>query len=161
MSAGEDGEEYQLSRRGANILAGLAITGAGGATLWKAFEIYRGLWHHEDGGTPRDGREDKHGKGSDGASETPYKSDYEIRSWEEALPGNCRLDEGEKEELVQKVDSYDNLDGDDFFDYVGREVRFRESDSELRMEVDPDYSGEFGAEAEYVVERGYNVEGAC
>ena len=158
MSAGEEEEEYELTRR-ETLLGGALLGGAAGATIWGALEIYKGLW--DQGSRPHpDGR--RRDKGDDNYHDDPDETTYkpgdtreEINSWEEALPGNCSLNEDEKEWLVGRLDRYDNLDQEDFFDYVGEEVRLEKRGTELRMEVDPDYSGNFNEED------GYNIEDAC
>lgn len=153
-----DWEDLGLTRRGyiARLLAsGTAVTGSVGLSL-KGYGV-----DLEDNPPIRVYRPNEtYDRDRDVVTYTPDEDDV-IESWDEALPGGCSLEADERHWLVSRVDSYDNLEGDDFFDYVGREVRFHRSDSELRMEVDPDYSGEFGAEAEYVVEKGYNIEDAC
>lgn len=95
--------------------------------------------------------------------DVPDPNTGDVDSWDEAIPQGCALDAVEKDWLVSRLDEdeYPNLDSDDFFEYVGNEVRLERRNTELRMTVDSDYSGEFDAETEYVVEQGYNIEDAC
>lgn len=156
----DDLEEFQEDERGVgrrSVLAMFGLTGLAtmGSALWLSQSFYR------DDDDPdvivyRDG--ETYDGDPDGVT---YRPDESIGSWNEALPGSCSLSNDEKNWLVSRVDSYDNLDGEDFFEYVGREVRLEDSGDELRMTVDSDYSGDFDAETEYVVENGYNIPDAC
>lgn len=88
---------------------------------------------------------------------TPTVDDV-VDSWEEAIPTGCNINNQQRHWLVSQVDTHEGLEGDNIFDYVEEgKVRFSQSNSELRMEVDPD----FGPQTEYTVEEGYNIEDAC
>lgn len=88
-------------------------------------------------------------------------NDENIDTWEELDLGECNLEDDEQEWLVSRMDEYDNLEQDEFFDYVGREVRLEQRGEELRMTIDSDYSGDFDADTHYVVDKGYNVPDSC
>ena len=159
MSAGE-GEDEEISRRGA-IIAGLGLAGAAGGTLWGVTEIYKGLWDHGDRNRRRedDVTYDPDETYDEDRDRVTYTTDPErdpIDTWNEALPGECSLSTDERHWLVGRVDSYDNLEGDNFFEYIGEEVRLYDQDTELRMEVDEDYSGE-----EFELDKGYNIPDVC
>lgn len=165
MSAGEgEDEDNEISRRGA-IIAGLGLAGAAGGTLWGVTEIYKGLWdygdrnrrgkRHRDDDVTYDPEETYDGN-PNGTTFTPSPTEDPLDTWEEALPGECSLSTDERHWLVSRVDMYDNLDGDDFFDYIGEEVRLYDQETELRMEVDEDYSG-----GEFELDKGYNIPDVC
>jgi len=161
-------DERAESRR--SVLAGLGFAGllsvvTGGSALW----LQRSLANYgqddgsdiiiyENGETYEGGPEDVPNQ-----DDIPEESYRRVNSWEEALPGGCGLNQDEKNWLVDRLDEdeYENLDPENFFDYVGREVRLDKRGDELRMTVDSDYSGDFDADTHYVVEKGYNVPEAC
>lgn len=162
--SGDEDELDELSRREA-LLGGAALTTAAGAYLWGALEIYKGLRSY---GGDQDDREvvvykddETYDDDSEQVTYTTEPDHDPVDSWNEALPGECELSTDERHWLASRLDAYDELEVDNFFDYVGNEVRLEARGDELRMEVDPDYSGDFGAETEYVVEKGYNIEDAC
>ena len=159
-------ERAESSRRG--VLAGLGFAGllsvvTGGSALW----LQRSLANYGQHDGP-DIIIYKNGETHEGdPDDVPYHDDVpeedyrRVNSWDEALPGGCDLENDERDWLVGRMDEYDNLDQDEFFDYVGREVRLEQRGDELRMTVDSDYSGEFDADTHYVVNKGYNFPDAC
>lgn len=97
-----------------------------------------------------------------GDLDNPDREEGNIESWNDILTDNCSLEEDEREWLESRLDEeYDNLNSQDFFDYIGKEVRIGQIGDEIRMNVDPDYSGEFDADTHYKVEKGYNIPDAC
>jgi hypothetical protein len=91
-----------------------------------------------------------------GTDFTPEPDRDPIDTWNEALPGECSLSTDERHWLVSRVDSYEELEGEDFFEYVDEEVRLYDTGSELRMEVDADYNG-----TDFEPDTGYNIPDAC
>lgn len=144
-------------------MGGLGLAGAAAGTLYGATEIYKGLWRYGDRERSHEHIDDIDYDSTDTYDEdrdaVTYTADPErdpVDTWNEALPGECELETDERHWLVGRVDSYDNLEGDNFFEYVGDEVRLYDRGSELRMEVDSDFDG-----GEFEPERGYNIPDAC
>jgi len=154
MSGNEDEYESNPSRR--SILAVLGITAAGtaGSAGYIAWMLGG---DDEDTGTVRY-REDKtYDEDRDEVTYTTTPDRDPVDTWNEALPGECSLSADERHWLVGRVDSYDNLDGEELFEYVNEgKVRFEDRGPELRMEVDADYSG-----GEFIEDKGYNIPDTC
>jgi len=163
MSGREDEYEEESNPSRRSVLAVLGITGAAtvGSAAWVTHYLSehgekkrRDHYDDDDPQPPYDGKD-----GDDGYTPPPADVDGEIDGWDDILPGNCHLSTDEQEWLVSRIDAdnYDNMDSENFFEYVeeGR-IRMYESDGELRMEVDEDYSG-----GEFNEDGGYNVPGAC
>jgi hypothetical protein len=91
-----------------------------------------------------------------GTDFTPDPDRDPVDTWDEALPVECSLSADERHWLVSRVDSYEELEGEDFFEYVDEEVRLYDTGSELRMEVDADYDG-----TEFEPDTGYNIPDVC
>jgi len=80
----------------------------------------------------------------------------DIDSWDEALPGDCELDDGQKDWLENKLSEYD-LESDDPLEYAGGKVRYTEPhDGELRIEIDEDWDG-----GEFERDYGHNIPNSC
>lgn len=153
-------DERGETRRGLLAAMGLGAAATAGSALWLSSQISdmsrreREPHHHVD---DEHYHPDKVYDGdSDGTTFTPTPDHEPVQSWDEALPGECELETDEKHWLVSRVDMYDDLDGDDFFEYVGDEVMLYDTGSELRMEVDEDYRG-----GEFRPDKGYNIPDAC
>ena len=155
------GSDEEIDRRAWLALLGMSGAAVGATTV--GFTKYFLDNRKENPDSIRYDPSDTYECDPEGTTCIPDTDGDVIDSWEESIPGGCSLDADERHWLVSQVDSYDELDGDDFFDYVGREVRLEDSGTELRMTVDPDYNGKFGAETEYIVEEGngYNIPDAC
>lgn len=85
----------------------------------------------------------------------PGHSDELYDNWEDAIPEGCELPSSYETAVEQKVDEYDELDGDDLTEYVntGR-VQFRRGESEIYMLVDADGDGQYD-------DKGHSIPDVC
>lgn len=169
MSAREDDYEEESNPSRRSVLAVLGLTGA--ATVGSAWWVTDYLsgrdesdssdgndHHHHDDGHDHDYPQRDNGGGPNDEY-TPSPADGEIDDWDDILPGDCHLSTDEQEWLVSRIDAdnYDNMNSENFFEYVeDGKIRMYESNGELRMEVDEDYSG-----GEFTEDGGYNIPDAC
>jgi hypothetical protein len=165
MPGQDEDAEDGVSRRGLLAALGITTTVTAGSGLWIAHVLSRqGERQRNGGGDGNDYTETEYPPGtSDGGTNG---GDYRTRepgtttgsdpidSWDEAVPGGCSLSGDQRHWLVEQVDSYDDMNGDDFFEYVdeGR-VDLGGGGFEIRMLVDEDNDGRY--------DQGYNVPDVC
>lgn len=132
-------------RRLLGFLGGTAAAGAVGAVSIKYIvdNVLTPDGSRGDGGDPNT------------ALDYPGHSDEVYDDWEDAIPEDCELSSSYETAVEQKVDEYDELDGNDLTEYVntGR-VQFRRGESEIYMLVDADGDGQYD-------DKGHSIPDVC
>lgn len=101
--------------------------------------------------------EDEDETSQPGSYDTETYNGERVDNWDEALPSDCSVTQDQKEWMIDTVDDYDSMQGDNFFGYVSEgKIRFEDSNSELHMKVDADY-----VDGEFIEDNDYNINNVC